>query len=72
MRKLDREVESVDYADLVQVANLQSYAGTKHPLGQISWEDVPAIGRIGISPEQAGDTLAELKELIDMAREVFG
>ncbi|OOZ42013.1 hypothetical protein BOW53_01355 [Solemya pervernicosa gill symbiont] len=41
----------VDYTDLVIVANLQSYAGTDHPLASVDGSTVPAFDKVGIEPE---------------------
>jgi HD-like signal output (HDOD) protein len=40
-----------DYTDVVIIANLQSYHGTRHPHTQADWETVPAFARLGIDPE---------------------
>jgi HD-like signal output (HDOD) protein len=47
----EREVNSVDYADVVMVANLQSYIGSDHPLTQMDWSGISAFDRLGLSPE---------------------
>lgn len=48
--KLDREpVDNLpDYVDLVQVANILSYEGTKHPLAHVDRDEVGAFARLGI------------------------
>ncbi|HET8710405.1 MAG TPA: HDOD domain-containing protein [Spongiibacteraceae bacterium] len=46
-----REVSRVDYADVVMVANLQSYIGTDHPLTQLDWTEISAFDRLGLEPE---------------------
>lgn len=46
-----REVDKPDYADVVMVANLQSYIGTDHPLTQMDWSGISAFDRLGLSPE---------------------
>lgn len=46
-----REVKRVDYADVVMVANLQSYLGTDHPLTQLDWTEISAFERLGLEPE---------------------
>lgn len=43
-----RDSRTVDYVDIVQVATLQSYAGTEHPLAHIDWETVPAFTKLGL------------------------
>jgi HD-like signal output (HDOD) protein len=47
----DREVDDVDYADIVMVANLQSYIGTDHPLTHMDWSAITAFDRLGLSHE---------------------
>lgn len=49
--KFDRQVESADLTDVVQVATLQSYAGSEHPYGKIDRSKVSAFARIGLSVE---------------------
>lgn len=39
-----------DYADVVMVANLQSFIGTGHPLTAMDWSTVSAFGRLGLDP----------------------
>jgi hypothetical protein len=34
--------------DIVQVALLQSYAGSEHPLGKIDWTGVDAFRKLGL------------------------
>ncbi|HSB96898.1 MAG TPA: HDOD domain-containing protein [Spongiibacteraceae bacterium] len=47
----EREVSNVDYADVIMVANLQSYIGSDHPLTQMDWSNISAFERLGLSPE---------------------
>ena len=49
--RFDRAVAEVDYADVIQVANLQSYIGSDHPLTRMDWSAVGAFSRLGLSPE---------------------
>ena len=46
-----REVDRVDYADVVMVANLQSYLGTGHPFTALDWSEISAFERLGLEPE---------------------
>lgn len=48
---LQRESETVDFVDIVTVANLQSYTDTNHRLTRVDWGSVPAFSRLGLSPE---------------------
>ena len=45
-----REVPKADYADLVMVALLQSYAGTDHDYATLDWNHISAFKRLGIDP----------------------
>ncbi len=46
-----REVKRVDYADVVMVANLQSYLGSDHPFTKMDWSEISAFERLGLEPE---------------------
>lgn len=60
-----RTPAQVDYADVVMVANLQSYIGSDHPLTQMDWSAVSAFGRLGLSSDintaEAEDLSAEME-----------
>ena len=58
--KFEREVKSVDYADLVTVAVLQSHANTNHPYAKLDYSQVGAFERVGISAD------IEMSEAIDL------
>ncbi|MEH6343492.1 MAG: HDOD domain-containing protein [Bermanella sp.] len=58
--KFEREVETVDYADLVTVAVLQSHANTNHPYAKLDYSQVGAFERVGISAD------IEMSEAIDL------
>lgn len=60
-----------DYADVVIVANLQSYLGTAHRLAQTNWAEVPAFTRLGldaqvsvIDMEGAGDNVKAMQQML--------
>lgn len=46
----DRQIDKVDYADIVQVATLQSYAGTDHPYTKLDWNEISSFDRLGLDP----------------------
>ncbi|MDX9873327.1 MAG: HDOD domain-containing protein [Spongiibacteraceae bacterium] len=46
-----RAPATVDYADVVMVAYLQSLLDTGHPLTQMDWSQVSAFDRLGLAPE---------------------
>lgn len=43
-----REVAQADYADIVMIANLQSYAGSDHPYASLDCSDISAFDRLGL------------------------
>ncbi len=57
-----RQPSSVDFADVVMVANLQSYMGRDHPLGRVDWNTVSAFGRIGLDPDVNSMEVEDLSE----------
>ncbi|WP_019529944.1 HDOD domain-containing protein [Dasania marina] len=61
----DRNVAQVDYADIVMVANLQSYIGSDNPLTQMDWTPISAFQRLGLDPEvnahEAEDLSADME-----------
>jgi putative nucleotidyltransferase with HDIG domain len=57
-----------DLVDVVMAANLQSNFGKDHPLGNISWSDVPAFAKLGLDTEvsvidmdETGDNIKEVQ-----------
>lgn len=60
-----RDQADVDYADIVMIANLQSYIGTDHPLTQMDWAPISAFQRLGLDPEvnthEAEDLSADME-----------
>lgn len=61
-----------DYADVVCVANLQSYAGTDHSLASINWADVPAFAKLGLATDIDVFEVDGIAEDIEHARALFG
>ncbi len=45
------KIPDADYTDVVQIANLQSYIGSAHPHGNADWAHIPALAKLGLSPE---------------------
>lgn len=59
-----RAPAEVDYADIVQVALLQSLAGSDHPYAQLDWSDISSFARLGLDPtgeQEAEDLSAEME-----------
>ncbi|MGK0499116.1 MAG: HD-like signal output (HDOD) protein [Oceanicoccus sp.] len=63
--RFDRAVEKVDYADVVMVANLQSYIGSDHAYTEMDWSGISAFERLGLSHEvnthEAEDLSADME-----------
>lgn len=56
--------EKADYVDLVQVAFLQSIAGTDHPACRIDWNIVPSFEKLGLASD------AEILEIEGVSDEI--
>lgn len=58
-----RTPAEADYADIVQVAMLQSLAGTQHPYAEMDWAHIPSFARLGLNPanDQEEDLAAEME-----------
>ncbi len=41
----------IDYVDIIQVANLQTYIGTDHPMTQHDWNTVPSFKKLGLTAD---------------------
>jgi HD-like signal output (HDOD) protein len=55
---------NADYVDVVQVAFLQSIAGTDHPACRIDWSTVPSFAKLGLASD------AEILEIGSVAEEI--
>lgn len=58
--KFERSPDQVDYADVVQVATLQSIAGSKHRYNELDWNDISAFERLGLDPESLVTDMEEI------------
>ena len=50
-----------DFADIVMVANLQTYIGKEHPFADMDWTNISAFSRLGLDPsvdDQEGEDLS--------------
>lgn len=56
---LSRISDEVDYTDVVTVANLHSYLGTRHRHAGVKFTAVPAFTKLGLTPETSVATLEE-------------
>ncbi len=61
-----------DYTDVVLVANLHSYLGQpKHKTGTVDWNEIPAFGKLGLTPEQSIMAIAEAQADISEIQKVI-
>lgn len=58
-------VEKADYVDLVQVAFLQSIAGTEHPATRIDWNSVSSFAKLGLDSDAEILEIEGISESID-------
>ena len=65
----NRNPDRVDYADIVQVAMLQSVAGTEHPHAMLDWTQISSFARLGLNPasdEDEEDLSAEMEAAMQL------
>jgi HD-like signal output (HDOD) protein len=67
--QFDRKLDKVDYADIVQVATLQSYAGTEHPYTKLDWSEISSFDRLGLDPTTL---IAEMEGISEEVTETQG
>jgi len=60
-----------DYVDIVQVAFLQSIAGTDHPACRVDWQTVPAFAKIGLRADAEILEIEGVSDEIQLARSMF-
>lgn len=60
-----------DYVDLVQVAFLQSIAGTDHPACRVDWSLVPAFAKLGLQADVEILEIEGVSEEIELAQAMF-
>ncbi|MCG7373678.1 HDOD domain-containing protein [Pseudomonas luteola] len=67
----ERNTPKVDYADIVQVAYLQSLSGTEHPLTKMDWTPIASFRKLGLDPstdikadEDLGEALEQSKHFL--------
>lgn len=68
--QFDRKIDKADYADLVTVAMLQSYAGTKRFAG-LDLSTVTAFERLGLDPNIDSAEAEDLSEEMEAAMSLF-
>lgn len=62
-----RQSAAVDYVDIVQVATLQTYADSTHPLGQVDWSQVHAFAQLGLDVQSRLDDDEDLSAAMEAA-----
>ena len=59
---LQHQAAQADYTDLVQVATLQSYAGTNHPLARVKRSELGSFRRLGLDVDEEVTILEDLAD----------
>jgi len=65
--RFSRDIETVDYADLVMIAMLQTTIDTDHPYAQMDWSEISAFQRVGLDPDLAMMEVEDLSEDMEAA-----
>lgn len=60
--RFDRQPVQADLTDVIQVATLQSYAGSEHPFGQIDRNSIGAFKRLGLESVEEEDPWNDFSE----------
>lgn len=63
--------DKADLADTLLVAKIYALDNTPHPLTKLNRTELPAFNRLGLDPKQSLDHYSELKEAVDLARDLF-
>ena len=63
--------DELDYADVVIVANLQSYLGTGHRLNDLDWTSIPSFQKLGLKADANVMTMKKTREDIQSIRAVL-
>ncbi|MCK4841493.1 MAG: HDOD domain-containing protein [Methylococcales bacterium] len=68
----DRDTgKKADYVDLVQVAFLQSIAGTDHPACRREWSTVPSFAKLGLSTDDDILEIEGISDEVELARSII-
>lgn len=64
----ERNSETTDYADIIQVAMLQSLSGTDHPFTAMDWNSLPSFIKLGLSQSEGDeeDLSAEMEAAMQL------
>ena len=64
--------DAIDYVDLVQVANLQSYIGSDHPLANADLDNIPSCQKLGLSSEINVVDMDGFEDLDEIQKSIAG
>lgn len=64
--------DEIDYVDLVQVANLQSYIDTDHPLARVDLDSVPSCVKLGLSGDINVVDMDGFEDLDEIRKSIAG
>ena len=66
----ERNSETTDYADIIQVAMLQSLSGTDHPFTAMDWNSLPSFIKLGLSQSEGDeeDLSAEMEAAMQLLK----
>lgn len=67
----ERQAPTVDYTDVVMVANLQTLVGTQHPYTQLDWTQIHAFRNLGLDPNPESGVVEGMADDIAAARTAF-
>ena len=62
--------DKADYVDVVMAANIASHWGTEHPSASTDPSTIPALGKVGLEPEQLPELLAQAEKKEALLREL--
>lgn len=60
-----------DYTDVVLIANLHSYIGTRHAYTKLDWTRVPAFNKLALTPDESIAVLEEAREEVLEVQRLF-
>jgi len=63
--------DKADYVDLVQVAFLQSIAGTDHPASRVDWNTVPSFAKLGLASDAEILEIEGVSDEIELTHSMF-
>lgn len=64
--------DEIDYVDLVQVANLQSYIGTDSPLANVNFDDIPSCVKLGLGGDINVVDMDGFEDLEEIQKSLMG